>query len=162
VPDHGVILVEDDDRTRARLARAIEGHAQLRLLGAAASCEEARRLFARERPQVLITDLGLPDGDGVDLIREARRQSPETLVLVITVFGDEQHVVAAIEAGAMGYLLKDGTADYIGTSILEMIAGGSPISPPSRAISCVAFVPRRRRPPRSRMRPGSRIASTRC
>jgi DNA-binding NarL/FixJ family response regulator len=52
------------------------------------------------------------------------------LPLVITVFGDEQHVVTAIEAGAMGYLLKDGTADYIGASILEMIGGGSPISPP--------------------------------
>ncbi len=130
VAEYGVVLVEDDDLTRGRLARAIEGHPQLRLLGAAASCEEARRLFAREHPQVLITDLGLPDGDGTDLIREARRRSPDTLVLVITVFGDEQHVVAAIEAGAMGYLLKDGTADYIGASILEMIAGGSPISPP--------------------------------
>jgi DNA-binding NarL/FixJ family response regulator len=45
------------------------------------------------------------------------------------VFGDEQHVVEALEAGALGYLLKDGTAEYIGASILEMLAGGSPISP---------------------------------
>jgi DNA-binding NarL/FixJ family response regulator len=79
---------------------------------------------------VLLTDLGLPDGDGMELIRLARAESAETLPLVITVFGDEQHVVTAIEAGAMGYLLKDGTADYIGTSIIEMIGGGSPISPP--------------------------------
>jgi DNA-binding NarL/FixJ family response regulator len=125
-----VILVEDDQRTRERLARVIEGHPQLRLLGTAGSCDEARQLLARETPQVLITDLGLPDGSGVDLIREARARHPEVLALVITVFGDESHVVAAIEAGAMGYLLKDGTADYIGASILEMIAGGSPISPP--------------------------------
>jgi DNA-binding NarL/FixJ family response regulator len=46
------------------------------------------------------------------------------------VFGDEAHVVGALEAGALGYLLKDGTAEYIGASILEMLAGGSPISPP--------------------------------
>jgi DNA-binding NarL/FixJ family response regulator len=130
VAAHGVILVEDDDRTRERLARAIDGHPQLRLLGTAATCAAARQILARERPAILITDLGLPDGSGIDLIREARAQAPDTLALVITVFGDEGHVVAAIEAGAMGYLLKDGTADYIGSSILEMVAGGSPISPP--------------------------------
>ena len=127
---HGVILVEDDDHTRERLARAIAGHPQLRLLGTGASCEQGRALIARLEPDVLITDLGLPDGSGIELIGEARRRHPKLLALVITVFGDESHVVAAIEAGAMGYLLKDGTADYIGSSILEMIGGGSPISPP--------------------------------
>jgi len=130
VSGHGVILVEDDDHTRERLARAIAGHPQLRLLGTGASCEEGRALLARLQPDVLITDLGLPDGSGIELIGEARRRHPDLLALVITIFGDESHVVAAIEAGAMGYLLKDGTADYIGSSILEMIAGGSPISPP--------------------------------
>ena len=130
MPGHGVILVEDDEQTRARLARAIDGHPQLVLLGGAATCQAARALLAAHEPRVLITDLGLPDGSGIELIRETRAAYPEALTLVMTVFGDEQHVVAAIEAGAMGYLLKDGTADYIGTSILEMIAGGSPISPP--------------------------------
>jgi DNA-binding NarL/FixJ family response regulator len=126
----GVLLVEDDAHTRERLARVIEGHPQLVLLGAVGTCAEARAEITRLRPAVLLTDLGLPDGDGTDLIRLARTESAETLPLVITVFGDEQHVVTAIEAGAMGYLLKDGTADYIGASILEMIGGGSPISPP--------------------------------
>ena len=127
---HGVILVEDDDHTRERLARTIAGHPQLTLLGSAATCEEGRALIARFEPDVLITDIGLPDGSGIELIGEARRKHPNVLALVITIFGDESHVVAAIEAGAMGYLLKDGTADYIGSSILEMIGGGSPISPP--------------------------------
>ena len=127
---HGVILVEDDDHTRERLARTIAGHPQLKLLGSAATCEEGRALIARFEADVLITDIGLPDGSGIELIGEARRKHPNLLALVITIFGDESHVVAAIEAGAMGYLLKDGTADYIGSSILEMIGGGSPISPP--------------------------------
>jgi DNA-binding NarL/FixJ family response regulator len=130
VPPHDVILVEDDAHTRARIARAIDAHPELRLLGAAATCEEGRRLVATTSAEVLITDLGLPDGSGIELIREARQRRSDLLALVITVFGDESHVVAAIEAGAMGYLLKDGTADYIGSSILDMIAGGSPISPP--------------------------------
>jgi DNA-binding NarL/FixJ family response regulator len=129
-PPFGVLLVEDDAHTRERLARVIEGHPQLQLLAAVGTCADARAELAKVRPAVLLTDLGLPDGDGMDLIRLARAESSETLALVITVFGDEQHVVTAIEAGAMGYLLKDGTADYIGTSILEMLGGGSPISPP--------------------------------
>lgn len=126
---HAVLLVEDDAHTRARLARVIEEHPSLMLLGAAASCAEARALFARVRPHVLLTDLGLPDGTGIDLIREARNRWSDVLPLVITVFGDESHVVGALEAGALGYLLKDGTPEYLGASILEMLAGGSPISP---------------------------------
>lgn len=126
----GVVLVEDDAHTRERLARVIEGHPQLALLGAAATCADARALFARAQPDVLLTDLGLPDGSGIELIREARTRWPAVLPLVITIFGDEQHVVGALEAGALGYLLKDGTPEYIGASIVDMLAGGSPISPP--------------------------------
>ena len=125
----GVLLVEDDANTRARLARVIGAHDRLVLLGEAGSCAEARALLERVRPQVLLTDLGLPDGTGITIIREARQRFPDVLPLVITVFGDEQHVVSALEAGALGYLLKDGTAEYIGASIMDMLAGGSPISP---------------------------------
>jgi DNA-binding NarL/FixJ family response regulator len=127
---HGVLLVEDDEHTRERLARAVAEHPALELLAAVGSCAEARRELDRRQPAVLLTDLGLPDGDGVELIREVRRRGFKTEAMVVTIFGDEQHVVTAIEAGAMGYLLKDGSPDYIGQSILDMLAGGSPISPP--------------------------------
>ena len=124
------MLVEDDEPTRARLTRAIDGHPELRVSGALGSCEEARRFLEREPPEVLLTDLDLPDGTGVDLLRLLRARGMRTQGMVITVFGDERHVVEAIEAGALGYLLKDGSADYVGRSILEMLAGGSPMSPP--------------------------------
>jgi DNA-binding NarL/FixJ family response regulator len=125
-----VLLVEDDDNTRTRLAGVVAAHPQLELAGAVGSFAAARRDLERLRPDVLLTDLGLPDGDGIDLIREIRRQGLATQAMVITVFGDERHVVTAIEAGALGYLLKDGSPDHIGNSIMEMLAGGSPISPP--------------------------------
>jgi DNA-binding NarL/FixJ family response regulator len=126
---HRILLVEDDEPTRARLAEAIAVHSELEVQAAVASCAEARKaLDDGPAPDVLLTDLGLPDGSGVDLIRHVRDRG--TQAMVITVFGDEKHVLAAIEAGAMGYLLKDGSAEYIGRSILELIAGGSPISPP--------------------------------
>ena len=127
---HTVLLVEDDANTRARLARVIEAHPQLRLIAAVGSCAEARRVLEREEPDVLLTDLGLPDGDGVALVRELRNRGSRTAAMVVTVFGDETHVVGALAAGALGYLLKDGAPDYVADSILDMLAGGSPISPP--------------------------------
>jgi len=126
---YDILLVEDDDATRARLARAVERNQHLRLRHAVGSFAEAMECLAAGSPDVLLTDLGLPDGNGVDLIRELKRRGAPAEALVITVFGDEQHVVAAIEAGATGYLLKDGSDDYIGNSILELLHGGSPISP---------------------------------
>lgn len=127
---HTVLLVEDDEPTRARLAGVVREHAALRLLAAVGTVADARRELDTRIPDVLLTDLGLPDGHGVDLIRELRTRAPATHCMVVTVFGDEQHVVNAIEAGALGYLLKDGSPDYIGSSIMELIGGGSPISPP--------------------------------
>jgi DNA-binding NarL/FixJ family response regulator len=127
---YSVLLVEDDPNTRSRLAQVVEGHPELHLLAAVGSCAEARQALDKQKPDVLLTDLGLPDGDGVELIREIRKRGFPTQPMVVTVFGDETHVVAALEAGALGYLLKDGSPDYIGNSILEMLGGGSPISPP--------------------------------
>jgi DNA-binding NarL/FixJ family response regulator len=126
---HTVLLVEDDDATRARLARAITLDGGLALVGAAASCREAREMLAGGAPDVLLVDLGLPDGSGIDLIRECKRVAAGTEAMVITVFGDEQHVVSAIEAGASGYLLKDGSNTYIADSVRALLNGGSPISP---------------------------------
>jgi DNA-binding NarL/FixJ family response regulator len=79
------------------------------------------------RPALLLTDLGLPDGSGIELIRAAADAG--VLPLVITVFGDEEHVVAAIRAGALGYLLKSESQAEIATALREIAGGGSPISP---------------------------------
>jgi DNA-binding NarL/FixJ family response regulator len=127
---HSVLLVEDERHTRARLADAIRGHPALRLAAAVASCAEAREALAADVPDVMLTDLGLPDGDGLDLIREVRGQGLRTEVMAITIFGDEQHVVAALEAGATGYLLKDRSPDDVGAAIVDLVQGGSPISAP--------------------------------
>jgi DNA-binding NarL/FixJ family response regulator len=124
-----VLLVEDDAPTRQRLTGAIRANPKLELVAAAGSCAEARAWLARGAPDVLLTDLGLPDGNGIELIRELRQRHPGSLAMVITVFGDEGSVLSAIEAGASGYLLKDGTVEYVGRSLLELVAGGSPISP---------------------------------
>jgi DNA-binding NarL/FixJ family response regulator len=124
-----VLLVEDHPETRERLANAISGHPQLQLIGAAENCAQANQRLDARVPDVMLTDLGLPDGNGLDLISRVSAMEGKTEIMVITVFGDEKHVLSAIEAGASGYLLKDGSSDYIGDSIIQMVNGQSPVSP---------------------------------
>lgn len=126
---HRVLLVEDDPPTRGHLARAVEAHPDLALLGAAGSVAEGRAALESDPPDVLLTDIGLPDGSGIELIRAIRSLAPEVPAMAITALGDEKTVIAAIEAGAAGYLLKDGNHAEIGEAVMELLAGGSPISP---------------------------------
>ena len=97
-----VTLVEDDPPIREEFARMIQADPGLRLVEAVGSCAEARRSFAFAQPDVALVDLGLPDGDGTELIAELARRSRHTSILVVTVFGDEAHVVRALQAGAHG------------------------------------------------------------
>jgi DNA-binding NarL/FixJ family response regulator len=78
---------------------------------------------------VLLTDLGLPDGSGLEVIRYGIRLHPHCEPLVISMFGDEDNVLASIEAGALGYIHKDAAPDDIAQTILAMRNGASPISP---------------------------------
>jgi len=128
-----VQVVEDDHYIRSRLVQAIEMHDALSLLSQAGTFREAKKALA-EQPDVLLVDLGLPDGDGVDLIRMASRQSRGAIKsIVFSVFGDEKRVVRAIEAGASGYLLKDTEVSALPVAIIELAEGKSPMSP---AIAC--------------------------
>ncbi len=134
-------LVEDDAKTRAILERAIAGQADMQLVLQAASREQALALLPRAPLDVLLVDLGLPDGSGLDVITAARRQWPDCSVLVSTIFGDEMHVLPSIEAGAMGYLLKDASAPGLVDEIRSVHAGGSPISPmvARKILACTAL-----------------------
>jgi DNA-binding NarL/FixJ family response regulator len=125
-----ILIVEDDVPTRERLVRALAAHPdELELATAVGSCREALLALRRDAPEVMLVDLALPDGNGIELIRAARALSSDILSMVVTVFGDEKSVLGAIEAGARGYLLKDASADGVGTAILQLLAGGSPITP---------------------------------
>jgi DNA-binding NarL/FixJ family response regulator len=91
---HTVLLVEDDTQTRARLAEVVAAHPSLLLVDAVGSVAEGRDALREHQPAGLLTDLGLPDGEGSELIREAVATNDKTLVMTITVFGDESHVVS--------------------------------------------------------------------
>src|SRR5829696_4844630 len=100
----------------------------VKLAGAAGTLAEARACLAQGAPKVLLTDLQLPDGHGVDLIRETRRRFPDTEIMVISILGDEESVISAITVGATGYLLKDAFPTDIAATVRDLVAGHSPIS----------------------------------
>jgi DNA-binding NarL/FixJ family response regulator len=124
-----VMIVEDEQDTQRHLAAAISGDLRTRLVARASTAHEAIARLPAAAPDVLLVDLGLPDIHGTEVIRFAAQNLPECDIMVITVFGDERNVLASIEAGATGYVLKDSeNADLI-KQILELRAGGAPMSP---------------------------------
>ncbi len=123
-----VLIVEDDVLMRQHFERAVEAHPQLSLFGSVGSCKACRELL-QNRPDMMLVDLGLPDGDGTTLIRQLKSMHPSAEAMVVSVFAEEEKVVGAIRAGASDYLLKDMLKEDIGTSIMEVLGGGSPISP---------------------------------
>ncbi|BEP63478.1 response regulator transcription factor [Variovorax sp. V213] len=127
----GVLVVEDDSRARAFFEASVQRSPHLFWLGSAGTVQEALSWLAQTTtiPDVLLVDLGMPDGSGLDVIREAVARFPGCEPLVISVFGDEENVLSSIEAGAVGYIHKDAAPEDIAQTIVEMKAGASPISP---------------------------------
>jgi DNA-binding NarL/FixJ family response regulator len=124
-----VAIVEDDERFLAAFEGVVRRAPDMRLVGTAVDLPGGFQLLNTHRPDVLVVDLGLPGGSGIELIRHVAAQLPGSDVMVVTVFGDEHHVLSSIAAGATGYLLKDNSDSDLADQIRTLRAGGSPISP---------------------------------
>jgi len=124
-----VALVEDDDEARGRLVASIRSDPTLKLTGEYRNGAQALRGLADSVPDVFLIDLGLPDLHGLDLVRRISAAHPTCDILVVTIFGDEQSVISALEAGARGYLLKGALEHDIAADIRHLRNGGSPLSP---------------------------------
>lgn len=125
-----ILIVEDSEATRHRLEDAIKNGGQFELMGSVSTYNEGLSFIRETPPDILLTDLDLPDGSGVDLIKLINLPAVKTqLAIVITVFGDGYHVIEALKAGASGYLLKDDDFMDINEAISQMVDGGAPISP---------------------------------
>ena len=123
-----VVIVEDSRPTRDRLSGVVENNPALDLVGTADCVRQGRLCLEEFKPDILLTDLDLPDGSGIELIKFAS-SSQCTESIVITVLGDEKSVIGAIQAGASGYILKDSEPADIGETILKTCEGASTISP---------------------------------
>lgn len=122
-------MVEDDFRFRASVAAALELVADVTLVALATTRGEGLALLQGPAADVLLVDLGLPDGNGLDVILAAQKAWPDCAVMVATLFGDEDRVLACLAAGASGYLLKDAIGSGIVDEIRTLHGGGSPINP---------------------------------
>lgn len=125
----GVLIVEDDAVTRKSLCLAVEAVPALKLLAEFDSVRPALDWLSANAADVLLTDLGLPDGSGLEIIHACVRRHPATDIMVVTMSSDEENVLACIEAGAAGYVLKDAGRMDIARAILDLRAGGAPMSP---------------------------------
>lgn len=124
-----VLLVDDDEQIQESLKQAIDMDPALQLMGQCYSLAQALQALDEFKPDVALIDLGLPDGNGLDLIRHIQEHLPDCESMVLTVLADESHVIACIEAGATGYLTKDTRITEIVERLKQLRAGGSPISP---------------------------------
>ncbi len=124
-----VVLVEDNPLHARRFRDNMAADDSLQLLREFSSGAHTIAELAGLQPDVALVDLNLPDLSGFEVIRHIRAASPQTAVMVVSVFGGERNLVEAIEAGATGYLLKDSNAYDFNRSIHALCAGESPISP---------------------------------
>jgi DNA-binding NarL/FixJ family response regulator len=124
-----VAVLEDETHVRKMFEAAIAADPSLQLAFSAQTVAQAKDLALSHAAQVYLVDLGLPDADGRDFIRWVTENQPDASAMVVTVFGDDEHIVSSFAAGAVGYLLKDAPADEIAQHIADLVGGGSPISP---------------------------------
>jgi DNA-binding NarL/FixJ family response regulator len=124
-----ILLVTQDHATRENFASCIRGESQVLFADCAASGREGLVCLAARRPEVLLVRLPLPDLDGVEFVRAAKRAVAGCQILLLAALGAEDALIAAIEAGAAGCVLEPCDARELVQHALELRAGGSPLSP---------------------------------
>jgi DNA-binding NarL/FixJ family response regulator len=124
-----ILLADDQSLLREGLKTLLELHEDLRVIGEAANGEEAERLVEKLHPQIVLMDLRMPRCDGVTATKRIVERWPGVHVLVLTTYDDDELVFQSIEAGAMGYLLKDVGSDALADAIRAASRGDSPLQP---------------------------------
>ena len=123
-----LVIIEDDDHTRKILTELIESAPELELLRAYSRCAPAIDELPALKPDVVLTDINLPEINGVEAVRRLKPLIPDTQFLMLTVYEDPEHIFAALAAGATGYLLKSTRREELLEAIAQILAGGSPMS----------------------------------
>jgi NarL family two-component system response regulator LiaR len=124
-----VLIVDDHSVVRSGLSAFLLAFEDLEQVGEAANGEEAVRLCAKMKPDVILMDLQMPVMDGVTATRAIREGCPDTQVIALTSFGERERVQAALKAGAVGYLLKDTSAEELVAAIRNAATGQPTLAP---------------------------------
>lgn len=124
-----IAVIEDDQAALDRVTSALAVDPGLVIASIARNVADGSKLIEAGGYDVMLCDLGLPDGSGITLIRQSAKLHPKSDVIVITIFAEQSKVLDSIKAGARGFLLKDDRFDQCAEGIREIRRGGSPISP---------------------------------
>lgn len=124
-----IVIADDHPVVRAGLRGLLEGDPGFEVVGEAADGEAAIRVTGECHPDIVLMDLQMPVVTGTEAIRRIRTIPDAPPVLVLTTYDDDAQILAAIEAGAAGYLLKDTPVETLFASIRSAVAGGSPLTP---------------------------------
>jgi DNA-binding NarL/FixJ family response regulator len=138
-----VVIADDHRVVRIGLEQLLQTFDDVELLGTGAGGEEAVALCTEHRPDVLLLDLSMPDVDGIEVTKRLHDVSPETRVVVFTSFSDRERIVHALDAGAVGYLLKDAEPEELHAAVQAASRGEAPITPRAAA---ALLADRRERP----------------
>jgi DNA-binding NarL/FixJ family response regulator len=124
-----VLIADDHPLARAGLQELLRALGDIAVVGAAAGGDEALRLAAEREPDVVLMDLEMPGTDGIQATRELCTRRPAPAVVVLTSFSDRERILAALDAGAVGYLLKDAAPDELARAIRAAARGDAPLDP---------------------------------
>jgi len=124
-----VLLVDDQQVIRAGLRMLCDAQPDIEVVGEAGNGAEAIRLFDRLSPDVVVMDLRMPGVDGITATGRIMKERPSARIVVLTTFGDDDHLYPALTAGACGFLLKDAPPEQLLDGIRRAAAGDSPFSP---------------------------------
>jgi len=138
---YSVVIVEDEADVRQRLVNTINDHPCFDLLAECENEAEGLEALLSLKPNVLLTDLGLPDGSGINIIKAIEQNQLDCEAMVISGFQDEHHVFNALEAGAKAYVHKFDDDQSITEAVLSMLKGGAPISPVIARLMLQKFKP---------------------
>jgi len=123
------LIVDDHAVVRIGLRSLLAQTSGFRVVGEAGTVAEAISAADQARPDVVLMDVRLPDGSGVDACREIKRSHPDVRVVMLTSYSDEEAIVGAVMAGANGYLLKQADSDQLTRAIREAAEGASSLDP---------------------------------
>jgi DNA-binding NarL/FixJ family response regulator len=128
-----VVIADDHGLVRAGLSELVSGPEDIEVVAAVSGGHEAVAAIERTRPDVALMDLSMPDLDGIAATREALARAPETNIVILTSFSDRERILEAIDAGAVGYLLKDAEPEELLRGIRAAAQGESPLAPKAAA-----------------------------
>lgn len=124
-----VLIADDQELIRQSLSFVLDAQADIAMVGTASNGREAIELVRKEKPDVVLMDIRMPEVDGVECTRLIKTAHPQIKVIILTTFDDDEYVFGALRYGASGYLLKGVSVEELANAVREVVRGGSIIMP---------------------------------